>query len=212
MAAESPSRSLIQRLAACAVAGVVGLALTSCGQQPAAATYHPSLAFTRWVPDPKATGGPEPFYKPEFTGLTGADVAHATAAIDQSGSMWVIDIIFTPRGKQLFGALTKANVDACPGDPNTSTGAQCPQRHLAVWLDLTQTDLDNWDKPDYVARVSAVFDLKCLARPSSQTVCPKLVSDPLTLEEIDGGQAQIAGALDQATATQIAEGLDPSSR
>ena len=55
------------------------------------------------------------------------------------------------------------------------------------------------------------FDLKCLARPVVDSVCAKLISDPITLEEIDGGAAQIAGSFTQATATQLAEALNSRS-
>ena len=192
-------------------AALLPVVMSSCGQQPAAVTYKPSLTYTRWAPDPKAMAGPEPGYKPEFTGLTGADVAQATPAIDASGSSWLIDVTFTPRGKQLFAVLTRANVAECAGDVATSQDAQCAQRHLAIWLDLTETDVDNWDKPDYVAAVSGPFDLKCLARQPTTVVCGKLVSDPITLEEIDGGVAEISGNFTQATADQIAIALNSRS-
>src|SRR5437879_4993341 len=42
------------------------------------------LAYTTWVPDAKVTGGPEPGYKPAFSGLTGNDITSATTAIDPS--------------------------------------------------------------------------------------------------------------------------------
>src|ERR1700757_948947 len=40
------------------------------------------LVYTKWVKDDKVTGGPEPGYKPQLTGLTGDDISSATATID----------------------------------------------------------------------------------------------------------------------------------
>src|SRR5437899_7588839 len=105
------------------------------------------LVYTKWVPDTKVTGGPEPGYKPAFTGLTGDDISSATAAIDQSGLGWVVNIVFTSRGADLFSNLTTANVAACPGDPNTTPSANCAGRHPTIWLDTTQSDLDHWEHP-----------------------------------------------------------------
>ena len=197
-----------------AVVVLIAALATACAApgQSDASSYHPSLAYTRWVPDAKAIAGPEPGFRPQFTGLTGSDVASASPAIDASGTSWVIDIVFTPRGKQLFAQLTKANVNACPGDPSTAETAQCAQRHLTIWLDLTQNDLDSWDDPTYAAHVSSIFDLKCLARNRTGAVCGKFVTDAITLEEIDGGQAQIGGAFDQQSATDLANALNSSSR
>ncbi|HVS47990.1 MAG TPA: hypothetical protein VHJ99_03705, partial [Candidatus Dormibacteraeota bacterium] len=116
------------------------------------------LVYTKWVPDSKVTNGPEPGYKPAFVGLTGDDIASANASIDQSGVSWVVNINFTSRGGGVFANLTRDNVAACPG-----TGTDCPQRHLAIWLDLTQTDIDNWENPAYVSKVSGPYDTGCLA-------------------------------------------------
>ena len=193
------------------LAAALGTACAAPGQ-PDTSSYHPSLAYTRWVPDARAMAGPEPGFRPQFTGLTGADVASATPAVDATGTSWVLDITFTARGKQLFAKLTKANVEACPGDPSTAAAAQCAQRHLTVWLDLTQTDLDSWDDPTYAAHVSSIFDLKCLARNATGRVCGKLVTDPITIDEIDGGAAQIGGAFTQESATELANALNSRSR
>jgi hypothetical protein len=182
------------------------------GNQPRGASYHPVLTFTNWVWDPKVVNGPEPGYRPAFTGLTSADVSSATAALDATGTTWVVDVRFTQRGAQLFSALTKANVAACPGDPASTATANCPQRHLTIWLDLTQTDLDNWHDYAYVAQVSALFDLKCLARKPAQAICPKFVSDPITLTEIDGGRMQIAGGFGEQDAQALASALNARTR
>jgi preprotein translocase subunit SecD len=42
-------------------------------------------------------------------------------------------------------------------------------------------------------------------------VCGNLVSDPITLEEIDGGVAEISGNFTQATADQLALALNSRS-
>ena len=169
------------------------------------------LVYTKWVPDAKVTGGPEPGYKPAFTGLTGDDIQNATATIDSSGTSWVVNITFTARGGQVFDNLTRDNVAACPGDPNTSATANCPQRHLAIWLDLTQKDIDNWEDPSYVARISAPYDPGCLATQSEGTVCGKYLTDPITLQEIAGGNAQISGAFTQQSANDLATGINSGS-
>jgi preprotein translocase subunit SecD len=150
------------------------------------------LVFANWAPDLKAGNGPEPGYRPAFTGLTGHDIASASAVMDTTGTYWVVDIIFTARGRDLFKQLTRDNVAACLGHGVTDPNQICPQRHLGMWLDLTQTDLDSWDDPTYAARVSRPFDLTCLAHTTATAACPKLVSDPITLQEIDSGNTQIA--------------------
>src|SRR5213082_957747 len=53
------------------------------------------LVYTKWVADAKATGGPQPGYKPAFTGLTGDDIQSATAVIDQNAVGWVVNVVFT---------------------------------------------------------------------------------------------------------------------
>src|SRR5438477_10895826 len=98
------------------------------------------LVYTSWVPDAKVTGGPEPGYKPKLTGLTGDDITSATANINSDGTAWVVSIQFGSHGAALFDQLTRANVAACPGDPNTSATANCAERHLAIWLDMSQKD------------------------------------------------------------------------
>src|SRR6266567_9229075 len=73
------------------------------------------LVYTKGVPDAKVTGGPEPGYKPAFAGLTGDDIQSATAVIDQNGIGWVVNVVFTSSGADLFSRLTRDNVAACPG-------------------------------------------------------------------------------------------------
>jgi preprotein translocase subunit SecD len=169
------------------------------------------LVYTKWVPDAKVTNGPEPGFKPAFTGLTGDDITSATAAIDQSGVSWVVNVSFTSRGGNLFGDLTRANVAACPGDPNSVATANCPQRHLTIWLDLTQADIDHWEDPAYVTKVASPYDTNCLASQTSTTVCGKFLTDPITLQEIDGGNATISGTFTQQSANDLATGINSGS-
>lgn len=161
------------------------------------------LVFTTWVPDPKVSNGPEPGYRPALSDLTGHEIQRAAPVIDNSGTSWVLNVFFTPRGTSLLAMLTRANVAACPG-----AGPVCPQRHLAIWLDLTQADTDNWDDATYVSTVSQLYELGCLSRQSATTVCPKLVSDPITLEEIPGGNIIVSCSCDQSRAKELADAIN----
>ena len=60
-------------------------------------------------------------------------------------------------------AEARANVAACLGDTETSPTAQCPERFLTIWLNLTQKDIDNWETADYVGKVQQPYDAGCLA-------------------------------------------------
>src|SRR5437868_8831354 len=120
------------------------------------------LVYTKWVADAKATGGPQPGYKPAFTGLTGDDIQSASAVIDQNGVGWVVNVVFTSHGADTFSRLTRDNVAACPGDPNTTPSANCAGRHLTIWLDITQSDIDQWEDPLHAAKVSQTYDTGCL--------------------------------------------------
>ncbi len=175
------------------------------------------LVYTTWVPDAKVTGGVQPGYKPQLTGLTGDDISSATAVIDQSGIGWVVNIQFSSHGSDLFGKLTTDNVAACPGDPNTSPAANCAQRHLAIWLDLSPNDISNWDDPTgvYPSKVSENYDTGCLATATPTTVCPKLLVDAVTLQPILGGNAVITGGgqggFTQQAAQDLATGITAGS-
>ena len=89
--------------------------------------------------------------------------------------------------------------------------AQAVRRHLAIWLDLTQSDIDNWEDATYAATVSRLYDLGCLTAASSTAVCPKLISDPITLQEIDGGHLVMNGAFTQQSATALASAISSMS-
>ena len=163
------------------------------------------LVYTKWVADSKSTTGPQPGYKPAFTGLTGDDISSANASIDQNGN-WVVNVSFTSAGANLFDTLTRNAVAACAGANN-----DCPQRHLTIWLDLTQKDIDNWDDPNYAAQLSQPYDTGCLAAQTPNTVCGKLLTDPTTVTEISGGQAVISGSFTQQSANDLATGINAGS-
>jgi preprotein translocase subunit SecD len=169
------------------------------------------LVYTRWKPDTKVTNGPQAGYIPELTGLTGDDIASATATIDSTGTSWVVNITFTSSGATIFDNETRKNVAACPGDVNASLAANCAERHLAIWLDLTKNDIDHWEDPSYVAKVSSPYDAGCLASQTPDKVCGKLLTDPVTREEIAGGNAQISGSFTQQSANDLATGINSGS-
>src|SRR5215472_3089774 len=169
------------------------------------------LVYTKWTPDSKVTGGPQPGYRPVLTGLTGDDISSASSSIDQTGTSWVVNVSFTSNGATKFDNLTRDNVNACPGDPATTPSANCPQRHLTIWLDLTQADIDNWEDPSYVSKVSQNYDAGCLATQAQGTVCGKFLTDPITLQEIAGGQATISGQFTQQSAQDLATGINSGS-
>jgi preprotein translocase subunit SecD len=200
-------------------AAVAALLVAACasapgGNAPPTPIYTSTgalLVFTTWVPDQGANNGPEPGYRPALSGLTGSDVQHAAAVLDASGSSWLINITFTTSGRTLFDELTRANVAACVGDPNTGAAANCAQRHLALWLDLGQADISSWDDTTYVAKVTMPFDLACLARHAANVVCPKFISDPITLEEISGGEMAIGIGGSRQDAANLASAINATA-
>jgi preprotein translocase subunit SecD len=189
----------------------VDLAGVNAAQAQKAIGAVNKLVYTKWVKDAKVTAGPEPGYKPQLTGLTGDDIQSATATIDPNGTAWVVNIQFNSRGADLFDKLTRANVAACPGDSETSPSAQCPERFLTIWLDLSQKDIDNWANADYVSKVQQPYDPGCLAAQTANTVCGKLLTNPITREEISGGQAVISGNFTQQSAQELATGITAGS-
>jgi preprotein translocase subunit SecD len=167
--------------------------------------------FAKWVPDSNVGNGPEPGFKPALSGLTEHDIQNASAAIDQPGTGWVINVLFTSHGADLFSQLTRDNVAACPGDPITGAGIICAERHVGIWLSLTQADIDSWEDPAYAAKVSQQFDLSCLGAMAATMVCPKLVTDPVTQQEIDSGNATIAGNFTELNAIALANAINSTS-
>src|SRR4029077_3091942 len=142
-------------------------------------------------------------YKHELVGLTGDDISSASGTIDQNGVAWVVNITFTSHGSGVFDTLTRNNVAACPGHPATNPNAGCPEPVLTIWLDLTQSDIDNWDNPGVQAQLLQRYDSG-----------GKLLVDAITDTEISGGQAQISGGSagsTQAQANDLATGINSGS-
>ncbi|HEY3084640.1 MAG TPA: hypothetical protein VGK28_04200, partial [Candidatus Dormibacteraeota bacterium] len=189
----------------------VDLAGVNAAQAQKAIGAVNKLVYTKWVKDDKVTGGPQPGYKPQLTGLTGDDLSSATASIDQNGTSWVVNIQFNSRGAALFDQLTRANVAACPGDSDTNPAAQCPERFLTIWLDLSQKDIDKWEDADYANKVRQPYDPACLSAQTPGTVCGKLLTNPITREEISGGSAVISGNFTQQSAQELATGITAGS-
>jgi preprotein translocase subunit SecD len=157
------------------------------------------LVYTRWVPDANAPAGRETQqgWRPQLTGLTGDMVSSANAGLDQNGVNWVVNVTFNSQGTDLFGKLTTDAVNACP---DSSSNPQCPQRSLGIWVGLTQQDIDQWDDPSAVAKLTA--------DPSQGG---KLLTNPYTIQPITGGQAQITGSFTQQSATDLAIGITSGS-
>ena len=151
------------------------------------------LVYTTWVKDPAAPQGRQtsPGYRPQLSGLTGDDISSASAALDQNGVNWVVNVNFNSRGSDLFGKLTTDNVNACPGQ-----NADCPERHLGIWLDLTQQDIDHWNDPAFVAKITA-----------DPNQGGKLLTNPYTIQPILGGQSQITGQFTQDSAKELATNI-----
>jgi preprotein translocase subunit SecD len=187
----------------------VDLAGVTADQAEKAIGRITKLVYTKWVKDPKQDpnnpNGPlHPGYKPEFVGLNGDDIQSASASLDQNGVSWVVNITFTSKGADTFSNLTAANVAACPGDPGTDPNANCPERFLTIWLNLTQADIDHWDDPNYSTQLVRPWD-----SPQNATdPQPKLLVDAVTLQQITGGNAQISGNFSQQSANDLATGIN----
>lgn len=173
-------------------------ALTGAGWSVNTVGTTQGFVVTTWVPDPKVTSGPEPGYRPAFTGLTGDDVASASTRLDANGTSWLVDVRLTPQGAALFARLTQANVAACPTE-----FAGCPERHLAEWIGLTQDDIDHWEDFAYANHVSQPFD----SAGGAQNTDPKLVVDAVTLQLITGGVFEM-GASSRESADYLALGFN----
>ena len=156
---------------------------------PAGAPPAPPAAFviTAWVRDPSVVNGPWPGYRPQMTLMYRGTLVSVRAARDPSGGNdWVVQFTLDSEGAQVLGSLTRDAVAACAGD--------CPERHVASWLDLTQDDVDHWNE-----RAEAVY------RPVSQG--GKLISDPHVVSPITAGQGYIQRNFSQQEATELARRL-----
>jgi hypothetical protein len=203
-------------LAAWVPAGLViaafglGIVAAVVGSLSSGTTSHinKALVYTTWVADAKVASGAEPGYKPALTSLTGDHVTSADAAQDSDGKSWDLNLTFDGTGTALLTSLTRDGVAACPGDTSTDQNANCVQRVLAIWIGLTQLDIDNWEVQDYAFEVSQPFGGGCPGSVSIGSPCAKLVTDAITVEVIDTGSVAISGmtqkkAQDMAAAIEV---------
>ena len=150
------------------------------------------LVTTKWVKDPSVTNGPYPGYKPQITNLKSDMLTSANAQLDTSGTGgWVIAFNLNSAGANIFSQLSTDAYQAC-------TQSDCPERHIAEWLDLTQDDIDHWNER------------------ANQTYVPfdnggKLITDPTIQTPITGGQGQITGQFSQESAKNLATLLNSGS-
>jgi hypothetical protein len=165
------------------------------------------LVYTTWVADAKALGGPEPGFKPALTSLTGAHVTQVTTTKDTTGDSWDLEVILDSTGTQLMSNLTRDNVAACP---DTSSIPDCAQRHLAMWIGLTQNDIDNWEDLGRANDVSRPVGAGCDAQTAAGASCAKLVIDALTTAQIDSGDIAISG-FTQKEAQDLVDAIEPAS-
>lgn len=133
------------------------------------------LVTTTWVPDASITNGPYPGYKPQITKLTSNMVTGANASLDQNGGNgWVVNVTLNSEGSGIFGQISTTAYNSCQQQ-------QCPQQHVAEWLDLTQDDVDHWND-----RATTLYQ--------DTNHGGKLVTDPVISSPITGGQFFIQGS------------------
>jgi hypothetical protein len=199
LAAPPPRRHRL-RAASLTAAGLVGIIVVAilavsirssiapgtASRPPQASSPLAALVITTWVRDPSVVGGPQPGYRPQISMINRGTLTSVSAARDPTGNDWVVAFTLGPEDARGFELLTAGAVAACPGD--------CPERHLATWLDLTQDDVDHWSERGNV-----------LSRRVSEG--GKLLSDPYVVSPITSGRAYIQGRFSQQEATVLARRL-----
>ena len=128
--------------AAVVLLGVCTAAVVYESRPPPPQQTPATLVITQWVKDPAVVDGPWPGYRPQITTMQPKMVAHVYPHLeptaDPSGSDWEVEIRLNAEGTRLFEALTRNAVAACSED--------CPERHIAWWLDLSHDDIDHWNE------------------------------------------------------------------
>lgn len=195
-----PQRRHRLRTAGLTAAGVVGLMVVgilavsirssiapgTASRPPHVSSPLAALVITTWVKDPSVADGPRPGYRPQISMINRGTLTSVSAARDPTGNDWVVLFTLGPEDARGFELLTAGAVAACPGD--------CPERHLATWLDLTQGDVDHWSERANV-----------LSRRVSDG--GKLLSDPYVVSPITSGGGYIEGNFSQQEATVLARRL-----
>jgi preprotein translocase subunit SecD len=149
------------------------------------------LVTTTWVPDSSVQGGPEPGYRPKISNLDSSMLTSANASLAQGGTGWQVNVTLNSQGAGIFGNLSTQAYNAC-------SQTDCPQRHIAEWLDLTQYDVDHWSQvADQVSRTTDAGG--------------KLVTNPTIDQPITGGQFYISGNFNADSASNLATLLNSGS-
>src|SRR5205807_10553304 len=142
------------------------------------------LVTTTWVKDPSITNGPNVGYKPQITPLTAEMLTSSSAALDQTGTSWVVNVTYNSQGAGVLNNLSTKEYNAC-------SQQGCPEQYMTQWLDLTQDDIDHWNE-----RANQLY------KPYDQN--GKMVVDAVTQSVIPSGQMQITGSFNQSSATNLA--------
>lgn len=148
------------------------------------------LVITTWVADPTVTGGAQPGYRPKLSGINSDSLTSATASLDQNGLNWAVNTTFNGTGSEQYGKITTDAYNSCPTDPNG-----CPTRHITFWLDLTQDDINQWQDAAVANKLSANVNSGATG---------KLLTDPVIINPITGGNGQITGNFTQQQAKDLA--------
>lgn len=149
------------------------------------------LVVTTWTKDPSFDDSPYPGYRPAMTAFDSSMVTQARVEQTWYGDT-VVQVTFDSRGAEIFRNLTAQALAACPRQ-------DCPQRHLTMWIDLTQDDVDHWNQRAHE-----------LYRPFYRG--GKLLTDPAVTSAnpgANGSSVQIAGNFNQQQAEDLAHRLNP---
>lgn len=193
----SPRRSRGWPRPAAAVAGVLVVAALAAisitlviqlRAQPASAPpTRVHLTITTWERDPTVQAGPHPGYRPRLTALNESSVVTARAERDSESNGWQVRVQLTNDATAMFAAITTQAVSACSLD--------CPERHVAIWANLTPSDVAEWNQRAMTASM-----------PYSKG--GKLLIDAYTIQPITSGNLAITGPLSQEQAEHLADALN----
>jgi preprotein translocase subunit SecD len=123
----------------------VQLAGVSAAQAQSVIGRTAKLVTTVWVPDSSITGGPFPGYEPKLTALTSEMFTDANASLGQSGSGWQVNVTLSSQGANIMNKLSATAYSAAQSCTTSGSASGCPQGRITEWLDLTQSDINNWN-------------------------------------------------------------------